>query len=247
MSWKIEKEKLGKEITEMLYDAGMIRTWYRDKPEGWTLISGLWSPLYINLRPLGSHPEILKKAGFALGRIVKEECKKINRIVGLATAGVPIAAAMAIEGNYPMGYTRKIEGVKTVEEFREKITQYGQHAMVEGEFDNEDNIALVDDLVTKLGSKLIAVEQFRAEANRRKIDAKTDTIIVLLDREQGAEEMAKENKLNLYSLIPFKTKGIEWLKEKFSNIEYETLSDYLQNSEKYQNKDLQEKLKDQTK
>ncbi|MHA1727341.1 MAG: orotate phosphoribosyltransferase [Promethearchaeota archaeon] len=245
MSWKKEKEEISREIIEMLYDVGIIRTWYCDKPEGWTLHSGLWSPVYINLRPLASFPEILKKVGLALGRLLKEDCKSVTRVVGIATAGVPISAAITLETGYPSGYTRKIEGVKSAEEFRKKISEYGQHSMIEGVFEDGDDVILVDDLVTRLTSKLIAVEQFRVEMKRRNVKAKSDKLLVLLDREQGAEKMAQENGLKLFSLIPFKTKGIGWLKEKISGIEYKVLSDYLENTEKYQDKELQEELKKQ--
>jgi orotate phosphoribosyltransferase len=243
MEWEEEKEKLGKEIIGMLYDAGMVKTWYRDRPKGWTLHSGLWSPVYVNLRMLGSYPEVFAKVGYALGCVMKEECPEANKVVGIATAGVPISSAVGLKAGYPSGYTRKIEGVKTPEEFREKINQYGQHSMIEGEFKHGDNVVLVDDLVTRLTSKLIAVEQFRAEMDRKKIKAVTDKILVLLDREQGAQQMAAENNLKLFSLIPFKTKGIRWLKEKFSEIEYEVISDYLNNPEKYQEEFIQKELK----
>ena len=247
VEWEEEKEKLGKDIIGMLYDSGMVKTWYRDKPEGWILHSGLWSPVYVNLRMLGSYPEVFAKVGYALGCVMKEECPESNKVVGIATAGVPISAAIGLKAGYPSGYTRKIEGVKTAEEFKEKISQYGQHSMVEGEFKHGDDVVLVDDLVTKLSSKLIAVEQFRAEMKRKNIRAVTNKILVLLDREQGAQKMAAENNLKLFSLIPFKTHGIGWLKDKFSGIEYEVISDYLNNPDKYQDKKLQMKLQKEIK
>lgn len=237
---------LGKEIIGMLYDSKMIRTWYRDKPEGWTLHSGLWSPVYINLRHLGSYPTVFKKVGSALGEMIKNECNGVNKVVGIATAGVPIAAAIGIEALLPCGYTRKIEGVSNVDEFRKKINEYGQHAIVEGFFENGDEIVMIDDLVTRMTSKLIAIEQFRAEMKRRNIDAKSNKILVLLDREQGAQKTAAENGLELFSLIPFKTKGVKWLKGRFTSLEYEVTSDYLLNSDKYQNETIQNNLKNQT-
>lgn len=244
MSWKEKKEILGKEIIEMLYDSQMIRTWY-DKPEGWTLHSGLWSPVYINLRHLGSYPAVFKKVGSAMGQLIKEECKSVNKVVGIATAGVPIAAAVGIDASLPCGYTRKIEGVSNVDEFRKKITQYGQHAIVEGFFENGDEIVLIDDLVTRMTSKLIAIEQFRAEMKRRNVNAISNKILVLLDREQGAKKTAEENGLELFSLIPFKTKGVKWLKDRFTSLEYEIISDYLLNSDKYQSDSIQKDLKNQ--
>lgn len=242
-AWAGKKEKMGKEIAEALYDYGMIKTWYRDKPEGWTLHSGLWSPFYVNLRNLGAYPELFKKVGKYLAELIKNETPSINCVVGIATAGVPIASVIASEGGFPLGYTRKIEGVKTAEDFQAAITKYGQHAMVEGVFNDGDSIALVDDLVTRLSSKLIAVEQFREEMKRRNVKADSKTIIVLLDREQGAKEMAAQHGLELYSLIPFRTKGIHWLKDKLTNIEYETITGYLSDFNNYQDATVRESLK----
>ncbi|MFX1381079.1 MAG: orotate phosphoribosyltransferase [Promethearchaeota archaeon] len=243
MLWAEEKEKLGKEILELLYDANMIDTWYKSRPEGWILFSGLWSPLYINLRHLGSFPSILKKIGYALGRLIQEECNNIDLLIGIASAGVPIATAISLENDIPMSYTRKLEGVKTLEDFQEKISEYGQHNLVEGIIKEGDNVALVDDLVTKLGSKLIALEQLKTEASKRNINITCKNIIVILDREQGAKELAKKNGLVLSSLIPFNSKGIHWLKDKFSDIENQIINDYLINTEKYQDIETREELK----
>ena len=241
MSWEEEKSKFGKEITGQLYDAGMIKTFYRDRPQGWKLISGLWSPIYLNLRVLGSHPSILRRVGYALTRLIQEECL-CNRVVGLATAGVPIATAISIQGGYPMGYTRKLEGVKTLEQFNEKITQYGQHSMVEGDFVSGDSIALIDDLVTRLNSKLIGREHMIAEAKRRDLEITCNTIDVLVDREQGAQQAAAHYGLSLHSLIPFQSKALEWLKPKFSELEYKVLTHYFQDPDFYQNEEIQQEL-----
>ena len=246
MIWNEEKEKLGKEILGLLYDANMIDTWYKSKPDGWTLFSGLWSPIYINLRYLGSFPHILKKIGYTLGRLIEEECKDVNRIIGIASAGVPIATSISLEHNIPMCYTRKLEGVKNLDDFQEKISKYGQHKLVEGVIENGDRIALVDDLVTKLDSKLIAREQLNIEVSKRNINIVCNDIIVILDREQGAGELATQNGIRLTSLIPFTSKGIYWLKNKFSDIENEVINDYLTNTEKYQDKKLQQQLKNQS-
>jgi orotate phosphoribosyltransferase len=80
---------------------------------------------------------------------------------------------------------------------------------------------------------------------RRNVNAKSNKILVLLDREQGAQKTAEANGLELFSLIPFKTKGVNWLKNRFSSLEYEVISDYLLNSDKYQNETIQNNLKNQ--
>ncbi len=235
MSWKLEKERLGKEIVCSLYEKGMIKTWYRDKPEGWVLISGIWSPFYIQLRLLSSYPELLKKIGYAMGKMIKEEAQGVNKVVGVAMAGLPIATAIALSHEISSAFTRKLEGIRSLEEFRASIGKYGEHTLVEGDFKNGDRIIIVDDLVTRFDSKLIVIEQVKSEVESRGLsNIILRDVAVLIDREQGACQRAKEYGISLYSLIPFETKGLPWLKEKMSSQEYQVIMEYLENPDKYQ-------------
>ncbi len=68
-----ELEEFKKNIMRDVYEKRMILTSVRDRPEGWTLHSGLWSPFYIQLRVLSSFPETLKLVGKALSIMIKEE------------------------------------------------------------------------------------------------------------------------------------------------------------------------------
>jgi len=241
MAWKEEKEELGREITRLLYEKGLIKTWYRDNSGGWTLVSGLWSPFYIQLRPLPSYPELLKKVGYALGKIIKEECKAVNKVVGVAMTGIPIACAIAIQEGIPSLWTRKID-VRSLDEFKKYVESYGEHTLVEGEFETGDRIAVIDDLATKFDSKLVAIEQISQEAGKRGLKVECKDVIVLLDREQGAAEVASQHGISFHSLIPFKSKGIRWLKNSLSEIEYEVITEYLRDEKKYQDAEVQKEL-----
>lgn len=243
MSWLEEKPEIAGRILRLLYEHKMIRTFFRDKADGWTLVSGMYSPLYIQLRPLLSYPEIFVETCSALSRMARHEAPEINRFVGIAMAGIPIAAGMCFAGNSPGCFTRKMEGVKSVEGFREMIVEYGEHSLVEGEIEDGDHLALVDDLVTRFDSKLIAFEQIKHEAAVRGLKkVSCRTVVVILDREQGASETAKATGFNIISLIPFKSMGLDLLKGSMHDSEWRVIKDYLNDPEAFQDRSVQERL-----
>ncbi len=241
MSWIEEKENAAREIVTLLYENRMIRTFYRDKPEGWTLISGLYSPLYVQLRPLVSYPDVFRKVCHAMCRLVREEAPDITKVIGIAMAGVPIAAGMSVAGGIPAGFTRKMENVKSLESFRKAISSYGEHALLEGEVASGDRIALVDDLVTRFDSKEVALEQVRHEVGRRNLaNVQCRTVLVVLDREQGGQDAAQRAGVDLLSLIPFKTVGLPLLEEVMNRTEWETITRYLDDPGFFQDKEVQD-------
>ncbi len=243
MSWAKEKEEAALEILGLLYEHRMIRTFYRDKPEGWTLVSGLYSPLYIQLRPLMSYPSVFEKVCKAMARMAREEAPEINRVIGIAMAGVPIAAGMSLAGGIPAGFTRKIDNVKSLAQFREAIALYGEHSMLEGELAPGDHVALVDDLVTRFDSKLIALEQVKYEVARQGLQRiECRTVLVVLDREQGGRETAEKESVKLLSLVPFKTMGLALLEGIMEKTEWETIRHYLEDPGYFQKKAVQERL-----
>lgn len=245
MSWITEKEQAAREILTLLYENRMIRTFYRDKPEGWKLISGLYSPLYIQLRPLVSYPEIFTKVCHAMCKLVREESPEITRVIGIAMAGVPIAAGMSLAGGISAGFTRKMENVKSLDAFRQAISAYGEHALLEGELTSGDRIALVDDLVTRFDSKEIALEQVKHEVAKRGLqDVQCHTVLVVLDREQGGQEAAKRAGVTLMSLIPFRTVGLPLLEGVMNKTEWETLTHYLDDPAHFQDTEVQTRVAD---
>lgn len=239
MTGSNEKEETGKRIINLLYESGMIKTWFKEKNEGWTLFSGLWSPVYINLRSIGSKPNsniILKEVGLALGNIIKNDTNA-NKIVGVSMAGIPLAVATTMCCNIPSCFTRKVDKDG-------KVESYGEKDLIEGDICDGDELVILDDIVTKLASKLQALKQIKQVAKSNRLNVKCSDVIVLLDRGQGANAIAKENNLNLFSLINFKENGIEWLKPKLSDIEYSVIKDYLENEEKFQDKKYQKYIID---
>ncbi len=223
-------DNLKKNIMQDIYEKRMILTSVRDRPEGWTLHSGIWSPFYIQLRILSSFPETLKLVGSALSTLIKEEAPSVNRLVGIAFAGIPIATAVSLESGIPACHTRKILGVRTEQELFDAIGKYGQHSLMEGEVQDGDTLCLIDDLVTGMESKLVGRAQVLAEMKKREIsDVSVDDIAVIVDRQQGARERAKDLNIKLHSLIDLIDEGLPSIKDLMSEDEYQIVSEYLTN------------------
>jgi len=239
-------DKLGQEITKEMYENGLIETWMNNKAHsgGWKLVSGIWSPFYLQMRKITSYPKLLSKVGKFLSMVIGEYCPKFDALVGIAMAGIPIATSTSIHSNIPSCYTRKIEGLKKLDEFQEKIQSYGGHSLIEGILKDGYNVALVDDLVTKFTTKMIAVKLLEYETRQRSIEVDCKSVIVLFDREQGAVEEAQKHGVKLYSGIPFKSKGLMWLKGVWSDLEGEVVREYLENPDKYQKEDKQLELRE---
>lgn len=244
MGWPEEKEALAAEVLKGLYEHRMIRTFFRDKKDGWTLISGLYSPLYIQLRPMISHPRLFHRICTAMARLMENQARHIDRIVGIAMAGIPLAAGMALQGNIPACFTRKIEGARSIEDFRKLVGSYGEHGLIEGEIEAGDNIAVVDDLVTRFDSKLVAMEQVKSEVKRRRLrEVICSTVVVVVDREQGGAQAAERAGVELLSLVPFKSWGLDILKEVMDPREWKVIYDYLKDPEIFQSDSAQAELR----
>ena len=59
-------------------------------------------------------------------------------------------------------------------------------------------------------------------------------MLILLDREQGSAEGARNAGMQLHSLIPFKSDGVRYLKGQMKDDEWELVADYAQHPDKYQ-------------
>jgi orotate phosphoribosyltransferase len=230
-------ESLKKEIMVDIYKNRMLLTSERDRPEGWRLVSGLWSPFYIQLRNLSSFPETMRKVGEAMTIMIKDAAPAVSNLVGIAFSGIPIATAVSIESGLPACHTRKMLGVKTEADLQKALADYGQHSILEGVLKDGDSLCLVDDLVTGMESKMIARSQVLAEASKRKLsDVSCNNVAVIIDRQQGAMKRASEVGLRLHSLIQLVDEGLAFIKPLMSKSEYELVSGYLADPSKYQNR-----------
>ncbi len=144
------------------------------------LTSGKISSYYIDLRLILSFPEALKKTIEFYRKLVDSiGINNFQRIAGIPTAGLPFASILAFKLNKPLIYIRK------------EVKPHGRERRIEGILYPGEKILIVDDLITTGKSMLNAINAVRAEGG-----IVTD-VIVLIDREEGAQEKLIEENVNL--------------------------------------------------
>lgn len=167
-----------------MYARKLILTWARDKPEGWTLASGAWSPFYFMFRHVPFHPDLFDYSVTSLTGLVSSirQERRVDAIVGVATTGIPLAAGVALRLGVPLAFTRKLAGVSSVSDLTTGTSLWGQHSLLEGAFQSGMHYLLIDDVVTGGASKLLARQQVEAHAKKNNLELVFEGTAVVVDR-----------------------------------------------------------------
>jgi orotate phosphoribosyltransferase len=116
-----------------------------------TYASGMKSPIYTDLRMTISNPTLRSDIAKGLSAEIKKAYPNATVIGGVATAGIPHAAWVAEELGLPLIYVRS------------KPKDHGAGKQIEGQLKDDDQVVLIDDLISTGGSVLKAVEAVRKE------------------------------------------------------------------------------------
>ncbi len=163
-----------------LYDIGCV------KFGQFKLKSGLMSPIYIDLRPLVSHPAALRQVAQAMAIQISQFSilnSQFNRLAAIPYAGLPIGVAVALETGLPLIYPRK------------EVKDYGTAKLIEGEYHPGETVLLVDDLITRGTAKIESLKPLLDEGLIVK------DVLVLIDREQGGREELAARGIALHAVF----------------------------------------------
>ncbi len=174
-----------RQLAEDLLTAGCVRF------GEFRLRSGITSPIYLDLRRLVSHPEILRRVARAY--VGKLRDLRFDRLAGIPYAGLPIATAIALEIERPLLYPRR------------EAKEYGTRAAIEGDFAPSEIIAVIDDLATTGGTKIETIQRLEAAG------LVVRDIVVLIDREQGAQEALDRAGYHLHAVVTLRRLLDQWL------------------------------------
>ena len=150
------------------------------------LASGGTSNYYID----GKMTEVYSEGAYLIGEVLYEWTKDldIHAIGGLQVGAVPLTTAAVISYHHR---GQPMEGFWV----REEVKAHGTQKRVEGGLKKGARVAIVDDVITKGGSALKAVEAVR------ELECEVVLVLALVDRLQGAQELFRRNAIENYRSV----------------------------------------------
>jgi len=151
-----------------------------------TLSSGKKSHFYLDLRILQSYPLYFRKTISLLKDLIHSQIgfESFDYICSVPTSGTIFGSALSYELFKPHIYVRK------------DLKSYGTQKKIEGALEPNSKILFVDDVITTGQSILSGIESLPNHAV-------LGGVVVLVDRNQGSQDLFNQFGLKIKSVIPF--------------------------------------------
>jgi orotate phosphoribosyltransferase len=145
------------------------------------LTSGKESNYYVDIKQASTNPKVLKEIAEEMSRLIAGE--DIQLLAGMELGAVPLAVALSLETKIPYVIIRK-----------EKPT-HGTGKQLVGNASPGQKVLVVEDVATTGGSVVKALVVLREEG------LVVDKVVVVVDREEGAQESLKDQDIKLIPLV----------------------------------------------
>jgi orotate phosphoribosyltransferase len=153
------------------------------------LVSGATSNYYLDMKPTTFHPEGVTLIAEIICDMMQGDTD-VDSIGGLELGAVPIVAAVCAQSFR----SRPVNGFVV----RKEKKGHGTDQKIDGNFTPNTTVVLIEDVTTKGGSVMQAVNVVRAQG------ATVKKIITIVDRLEGAEENLKKEGLALAPIFTTK-------------------------------------------
>jgi orotate phosphoribosyltransferase/uridine monophosphate synthetase len=172
----------------------------------------------VNLRLLVSNPAALQRAAGVMLEEIQTlqtmrhpQVQEFQRVCGIPFGGLHLATAYSLRSRVPMIYVHPAK------------ERNGSRVFVEGQYNPEETVMLIDDLVTSGGGILETADFLKRNARLDVYD-----VLVLLDRQEGARESLRRHGYNLISILGLETM-LNYLlaKELISGEQHEASIEYI--------------------
>lgn len=157
-----------------LYQIGVIQ--FGD----FTLKSGQSSSLYLNLRKMISHPDLLRRVAHTLWQASQPH--QYDLICGVPYTALPIATCISLDHHLPMIIRRK------------ENKDYGTKQKIDGDYQANQRTLVVEDVITS-GASLL-----ETTTDLEKSGLKVTDVAALIDREQGGKSTL-EKKYRVHTVL----------------------------------------------
>ncbi|WP_458721232.1 orotate phosphoribosyltransferase [Candidatus Nitrosocosmicus sp. R] len=174
-----DKLQMEEDLILFLFDRNAI------KIGDFTLSSGRKSHFYLDLRILQSYPLYFRKTISLLKDLIYSQIgfESFDYICSVPTSGTIFGSALSYELFKPHIYVRK------------DLKSYGTQKKIEGALEPNSKILFVDDVITTGQSILSGIESLPNHAV-------LGGVVVLVDRNQGSQDLFNQFGLKIKSVIP---------------------------------------------
>jgi orotate phosphoribosyltransferase len=162
-------------LLEIIRERSLLRGTFK-------LVSGATSNYYLDMKPTTFHPEGATLIAEIICGMLEGD-SDVDSIGGLELGAVPIVAAVCAQSFH----SRPVNGFVV----RKEKKGHGTDQKIDGNFKPKTTVVLIEDVTTKGGSVMQAVNAVRAQG------ATVKKIITIVDRLEGAEENLKKEGLVL--------------------------------------------------
>ncbi len=232
-SWIIPLDTEQQAFVDFLHQQGAVL--FGD----FTLKSGAKSPVFVNVFNAVKNGEGLSRVGRAYARELRHFCT-IHELdptnlflFGPAYKGIGLAAAVSSSchdlfgWNTRWGYDRKEakvigERTGTIQTSRDEIL-----GMLDGELKNDDQVIIIDDVITRGDAKLEGIEKIRLFAEVKGIKVNLAGILTLVDRVEGAEDLRNQTVVTSVINLPTVAHHLHQ-HQMISDADYERFMEYFQ-------------------